>query len=638
MIAVAHLVAAAPVVWYGPVTVVFKAPTSGNPYDPVQNDVRVQFQGPKGTTESRLAYYDGRVWKATLLSRTKGAFRPFATVNGRKVANLPPMTLKAIQPHGFVRLGGPKGFRMDDGTPYWPLGHNLAWAGGPIKDLPTYLRKMGQEGLNWSRIWANHWDDKNPFWPMQAPKPKPGEMSPEVLRKWDAIVAASEQSGIRFQLTLFHHGPWSSRVNSNWGENPWNAKNGGWLQTPSDFFTDPKAQALSRAWLRYAIARWGHSPAIMAWELFNEVEWTDPNYEKREEVVGTWHDAMADYIRSLDPYHHLVTTSSRLDLPIYRKMDFLQPHGYPPSVEALVAAAPKMDKPFFFGEVGPGQLDGSRPVQVQAIRDGIYTALLMGQAGAAQFWTWDRVASDHMEPEFARAAKLVKLSGFDRLPGTIYRSDLDSGLGGNVELRAGAGWETSKQFAYRLPEESHKLGRLSGYLQGKAHPEMQPQPVTLTFTTPKALKATVEVTGTASTGGELTIDVDGTKAFNQSFAGGTRFREPVVATVDVPAGTHTLTLRNDGSDWVQLGKITIPGIAPRAIARGIRNGSRAALRVKGEKGLSVVLRGLGLKDGRYTATLADLDGGDTTVPLVIRGGAPNRRVTLPGSDVFIVVK
>lgn len=638
MIAVAHLVAAAPVVWYGPVTVAFRATTSGNPYDPVQNDVRVQFQGPKGVTESRLAYFDDGVWKATLLSRTKGTFRAFASVNGRKAAALPPVVLKTTKPSGFVRLGGPKGFQMDDGTPYWPLGYNVAWASGPVQDLPAQMKKMGKDGLNWSRIWANHWDDKNPYWPMKAPKPKPGEMSPEVLRKWDAIVAAAEGAGVRFQLALFHHGPWSSRVNSNWGENPWNAKNGGWLQTPSDFFTDPKAQALSRAWLRYAIARWGHSPAVMAWELFNEVEWTDPNYEKREAVVGTWHDAMADYIRSLDPYRHLVTTSSRLDLPIYRKMDYLQPHGYPPSVEALVAAAPKMDKVFFFGEVGPGQLDGSRPVQVQAIRDGIYTALLTGQAGAAQFWTWDRVASDRMEPEFARAAKLVKLSGFDRMPGTVRKADLDSGLGGNVELRAGAGWETSRQFAFRLPEESDKLGLLSGYLQGNAHPEMQPKPVTFTFTTSTAVKATVEVTGVSTPGGELTIDVDGTKAFNRAFAGGTRFREPVAATVDVPAGMHTLTLHNEGADWVQLGKITVPGIAPRATSRAISNGTRAALRVKGEKGLSIALRGLGLKDGHYTATVADLDGGDTTVPLVVRGGVPDRRVTLPGSDVLIVIR
>jgi len=48
------------------------------------------------------------------------------------------------------------------------------------------------------------------------------------------------ESGVRFQLVLFHHGPWSSRVNSNWGENPWNVKNGGFLAKPDDFFTNQR--------------------------------------------------------------------------------------------------------------------------------------------------------------------------------------------------------------------------------------------------------------------------------------------------------------------------------------------------------------------------------------------------------------
>jgi len=623
----------APIVWYGPQTVSFPLSVSGNPYDPAENDVRVEFRGPKGVVERRLAYYDEGVWKATLLSRTKGAFRPTVTRNGRAAQTLAPVSLSRIQPHGFVRAVG-KGFAYDDGTPYWPLGHNLAWASGPVEDLPAYLKTMGSEGLNWSRIWANHWDDKNPYWPTQAAKPKEGEMSPAVLRKWDAIVAAAETSGVRFQMTMFHHGPWSTRVNSNWGENPWNVKNGGWLKTPSEFFTNPKAMALSRAWLRYAVARWGHSPSIMAWELFNEVQWCDPHYEGGDAVLGRWHDAMADYVRSADPYRHLVATSSDLDLPIYGKMDFLQPHTYPPSVEAAVAAAPKTAKPLFFGEFGPGQLDGGRATQVAAIRDGIYTALLTGQAGAGQFWTWDLIPTQKLEPEFVRAARLVKASGVVGDKGfTPREAALGAGVGGDTVAVPGMGWGKSAQFAFRLPQDAANLGRLSSFLQGKAHPEMQPQPVAFTFTLPKAATVTVEATGASDSGGTLLVDLDGANAARQAVAKDGR----ASLRLDVPAGTHTLTLRNDGPDWLQIGRVTIPGIAPRATARAISNGSRAALRVKGEKGLSVALDGLGLKDGRYTAALSDLDGGDTTVPVVVRGGKAGR-ITLPGADVFVVVK
>lgn len=638
MLAAAHL--APPVnVWYGPKTISFSVPFNGNPYDPSQNDVQVLFKDSKGHVERRLAYFDDGVWKATLLSHTKGVFKPVVQKNGKAIAQLPSVTLSASAGHGFVRLGGPKGFAFDDGTPYWPLGHNLAWAGGPIKDLPVYLKQMGSEGLNWARIWANHWDDKNPYWTTTAPMPKPGEMSPSVLKKWDRIVAAAEGAGVRFQMTMFHHGPWSSRVNSNWGENPWNAKNGGWLQTPSDFFTDPKARALSRAWFRYAIARWGHSTSIMAWEIFNEVEWVDPNYEKKEALVGSWHEAMADYIRSLDPYHHLVTTSSRLSLPIWKKMDYYQPHGYPPSVEGMVAATEPMDKPFFYGEIGPGQLDGSRPVQVEAIRDGIYTALLQGQAGAAQFWTWDRVASEHLEPEFVRASKLVKASGVGASAGfKVREAQLDSGFGGNVEIRPGGGWEPTRKNAFSLPKEADKLGLLSSYLQGSGHPEMNAQQVAFTFRTAAPTTFSVEVTGISTTGGTLAVSLDGNSAKSIPFSGGKRLSKPEVVTVDVPAGEHTVTLKNEGSDWVQLGKISVPGIAPKATARAISNGKRAALRVKGAKGLSITLGGLGLQDGRYSVLLADLDGGDTTTSLVVKNGKPTGRITLPGTDTFVLIR
>lgn len=633
----AAILAPAPVVWYGPKTVSFRLPASGNPYDPVQNDVRVEFRGPKGTVERRLAYFDDGVWKATLLAHAKGAYKPVVFRNGAKGQALPAVALTAIKPHGFVRMGGFKNFRMDDGAAYWPLGHNLAWASGPVQDLPATLRQMGADGLNWARIWANHWDDKNPFWPTKAPMPKPGEMSPAVLKKWDAIVEAADAAGVRFQLTLFHHGPWSSRVNSNWGENPWNAKNGGWLKTPSDFFTDPKAMALSRAWLRYAVARWGHSPGIMAWELFNEVEWTDPNYENRSAIVGTWHDAMADYLRPLDPYHHLVTTSSRLDLPIYRRMDYLQPHGYPPSVEALVAATPKLDKPFFYGEVGPGQLDGSRPVQVQAIRDGIWTGLLSLQAGAAQYWTWDNIPRMDLRGEFQRAAALMKEIGPDHTAFAIQSVDLDAGVGGDLSVMPGGGWETSRQFAFALPQDAQKLGLLSTFLQGRAHPEMQTQPVSFTFNAPKATRMAVEVTGVADGGGELLVEVDGEAKTSRAWAAGTKLAKPDRVEFDVPAGTTTVVLRNGGADWVQLGRISVPGIAPRATARAISDGKRAVLRVQGEAGTSVALDGLGLKDGRYTAHVADLDGADTRVPLVVKGDKAGR-LTLAGWDTVIIVR
>ena len=625
------------VVWYGPQTVSFNLEAAGNPYDPVKNDVQVEFRGPGGAVERRLAYYDDGVWKATLLAHAKGEYKPTVLYNGQKGPSLAPVELSRLQPGGFVRLGGLKEFRLDDGRPYWPLGYNLAWSNDEVPNLAAQLTKMGADGLNWARVWADHWDGKNPYWKEGETPKVAGPMIPSVLAKWDGIVQAADASGVRIQMTLFHHGPWSTRTDSNWKENPWNAANGGFLKTPNEFFTHPRAKALAKAWLRYAVARWGASPSVMAWELFNEVQWTDEIVDKKAEVVGRWHDEMADYLRSLDPYAHLVTTSSDLDLPIWRKADYLQPHTYPPSVEGALAAAPKADKPLFFGEFGPGQFNNpDRAVQVAAIRDGIWTAFLSLQAGSGQYWSWDLVAKMDLEPEFARAASLLREIGPDHEGFETKAVALGAPLGGDFSALPGMGWGTSTQYAFRLPEEAPDLGRLSSFLQGKAHPEMQKEPIAFTFTAPKATTMTIQVTGVADGGGSLTVDADGFKG-TTDFAAGTKLTQPRTLEYRISAGTHRVVLTNEGPDWVTLGRISIPGIAPKATARAVSDGRRAVVRVKGEKGLSVSLDGLGLKDGRYAAHLADLDGGDTTVPLVFKGGK-SRRVTLPGADTVIVVK
>ena len=68
---------------------------------------------------------------------------------------------------------------------------------------------------------------------------------------------------------------------------------------------------------------------MVAWELFNEVHWTDAFRKGREADVAHWHSEMAKYIRSIDVYGHLITTSTEnLRSPIYEKMDFYQPHLY----------------------------------------------------------------------------------------------------------------------------------------------------------------------------------------------------------------------------------------------------------------------------------------------------------------------
>ena len=56
------------------------------------------------------------------------------------------------------------------------------------------------------------------------------------------------------------------------------------------------------------IARYGYNRGIVAWELFNEVDWTD-DYDQHQTKVADWLEEMAASIKEIDPYGHLVTTS-----------------------------------------------------------------------------------------------------------------------------------------------------------------------------------------------------------------------------------------------------------------------------------------------------------------------------------------
>jgi hypothetical protein len=225
-----------------------------------------------------------------------------------------------------------------------PRGANLAWApDGETDGRPTTsegLPAFAKANLNWMRIWMAHWDGLNLDWlpAYMGPSPKAGVMSEQVAENWDRILAAAEENGVYVQLVLQHHGQYTTANDSNWAENPWNAANpGGFLKAPEDFFTDPNARVITLMKYRYIVARWGWSPAMVAWELFNEVHWTDAMRHGHEADVARWHSDVASYIRSVDVYGHLITTSTEnLRSPIYEKMDYCQPHLYAAN---MIAAA-----------------------------------------------------------------------------------------------------------------------------------------------------------------------------------------------------------------------------------------------------------------------------------------------------------
>ncbi len=219
---------------------------SGNPYDYTENDVQVAFARPDGKRGMMPAFFDGNTtWRVRYTPDLPGRYTiAEVAFNGHAVEpkNLSrrEFTVSGKPTPGFVRISADgKRFVFSDGEPYYPMGCDIGWSARSLS-VPDYMTRLGQAGINWSRVWMCHFDDRNLNWSRTKALPL-GDLRLDVVRKWDAIVEAAEKQGIYFQFTLQHHGQFSVDTDSSWRRNPWNKANGGWLESAADFFTDARA-------------------------------------------------------------------------------------------------------------------------------------------------------------------------------------------------------------------------------------------------------------------------------------------------------------------------------------------------------------------------------------------------------------
>ena len=590
----------------------------GNPFDFTANDVLVTFTTADGRSIKVPAFFDGeKTWKARYTPDMTGKH----TVGGVSLNGKPATPEKmekrefdvsgAPQP-GFVRIADKTRFAFDNGNSYLPIGHNQAWGSGKPGDIEGRLEKMGRAGENWSRIWMNHWDGKNLDW-IQGQKVEPGTLSLEVAKRWDQIVDAAEKSGIYFQLALQHHGQYSTKTDANWDINPWNKKNGGFLATPEEFFTSSQAIALTKNKIRYIIARWGYSPNILAWELFNEVEWTDSWARKHADEVAAWHNGMAKFIREQDPYKHLVTTSSTTEVAaLWENMDYIQPHAY--RADPLIAASleANKDKPVFYGEFGPlGEPDENYG---KWARRALWAGLMSGAAGPPQLWHWQVIDKEDLYKdfravsEFARSSGLISRRGLLEAPAAIETKERAA-----LTFGPGAGFTPSKRTEYTIPASGiiQGLNELPAYFQGSAKRD-DFAGATFKVNYPEAGTFQVVVQQVARAGGKLIVSVDGAPGAEKDFAGGDKDqRVNETLEVKVPAGPHDIKVENTGQDWVMVRQFVLEPYAPAIQVLGRASKDYAALWLlnRGANPTTGKLSLSGLQAGDYKARWWDTSAG-----------------------------
>ena len=569
--------------------------------EPFAREISAKVATPSGETLVLPAFYAGDgIFAVRARASGTGEYRVVKVsdegANGAaelrvKFVGDPVQRVKVASARPAVRRSParPDEFELVNGQPYVPLGANLAWP--PVGDAHWYgkaFRQFEKAGLNWTRVWMAHWSGLNLEWRSKerGRSPRIGEFDARTARDWDFILAEAERSGVYVQLVLQHHGQWSSTVNSNWAENPWNAANpGGFLARPGEFFTSDRAIRLTRRKYRYIVARWAFSPAVLAWELFNEVHWTDAmRGDRNEAAVAKWHDDMAAYLRSIDPYRHLVTTSTDdVRSPVYSSMDYLQPHLYAINMFAAIRRfdlnPATLGRPIFFGEVGDDHMRLTAEEKRSGIELGpIAWAGVMGEGRLpAQLWEGAELLEKKRLPELRALARFLaetnwatrrdlqpfspKVESAAKVPGVTWPAEY---------------WHRRGPQAVRVPldgTEPLEWGTLPSILVGSPESlaDGYANRLTLRVEMPQAAEVTVRVAETGVKGAAAQVSVDGRSVAEHTWAAGEGSASATLGFA-LAAGQHEVVVANTGgADWLRLERIDWGVEVPALAAIGKRS-------------------------------------------------------------------
>ncbi|HNS31948.1 MAG TPA: DUF5060 domain-containing protein [bacterium] len=425
-----------------------------NPFDNREFSVTASFTSPSRKVSEIPAFYyhnyirhlesDGENlfpygtegWKIRFTPQEKGRHTYKINIyrDGSKTAELEggDFFAESSGKKGFIRWDkkDPMYMSFQNGTFFYPIGHTLRsnddirspyrYEFTPPENMGTfaydgYFRKMHENGENYARIWMSAWWAGIEWNPFYAPHYKGlGKYSVENAWRLDYILEAADKHDIYVDLTLINHGQFG-RPDAEWRDNPYNVMNGGMLKTADEFFTNQSAMEYFQRRLDYIVSRWAYSKNITFWELWNEVDLT-LNYNTQN--VKKWHQVMHPYIRSIDPYKHLISTHyCRRDAdPVVwaiPEIEMIVGNSYNAEMVKFVLdfymKRKPFEKPMLINEYGVGK---NRRLLENNLHAGIWSSSMTPMTGSALFWWWPFI--DHFELYFHYKALSRFWKGEDR--------------------------------------------------------------------------------------------------------------------------------------------------------------------------------------------------------------------------------
>ena len=286
---------------------------------------------------------------------------------------------------------------------------------GGARVMEEYLRRMGASGITLGRVWMSPWFGGLEWTSKWNGFHGLGRYNLQNAWRIDRVLDAAEARGVLVELALQPHGPFTSKYDVQWDDNPYNSANGGPLKEPSAVLTDPEARRWMANRLRYCAARWGASPALFGWLLWIEANAVSEN----NAAILSWHREAADLLRRLDVGRHPVTTEFQTAYccrAIWREPDihYIQCPAYNFGLglcgifDSTRNAFAGTKKPLFIEEYGGYYLGGDPDWTAQEIHDGPWFCWVEPYAASPMAWWWNFIFARHLDRYYARFAAYIR--------------------------------------------------------------------------------------------------------------------------------------------------------------------------------------------------------------------------------------
>jgi hypothetical protein len=354
-----------------------------------------------------MHWFESRFALAALVAATTAHWNPPMAAAGAARSD-------TVSP-AFELREGERYFRID-GAPAFVLGRNPV--GVNPEAFADHFRNAAAAGERFMRIHFTY----------SPAGEKAGEIHPDMLNSWDAVLDAAEKHRLAVLPVLGIWSDWNDGSRGEtwhlWERNPFNALLGGPAKSPGELLDETECRRLWFRRLETMVKRWAGRRCIVGWEIFSEVDLITGATEDRAVEFAVQSAAV---VRAADRLRR-PTTLSQAGVNLWPKLlesdavRIVQVHPYAAdpfggNLDELILNSVRerlrtYRKPVLIGECGldwappRGTLDVAPRAEV-GIRHAIWASVVSGAMSGRMLWWqdgWDQFEKADISRNYEQAA------------------------------------------------------------------------------------------------------------------------------------------------------------------------------------------------------------------------------------------